>query len=340
MLIKDHWYVACPSSKLTDKEPLAFQVGPVKYVAFRDKNNTPHILLDRCCHRSVQLSKGRIVKGCIACGYHGWQYDGSGKLVNVPALGPDQDTPEFSVPSFPTKEKDFYLWIWIAGESEIPTYEPGIRGLIPGQWLQQTNEWKTNVVPAVENQLDNAHTPFAHPGYYPGHDSDHGQVPQLRPLQSEVFSTQSTVHTFGPPRESLSEKVNDPESPGGGFGLFQLPFINYVFLTATGTRAIYHWVPLTEGSCRLEFMATTTFPDTTSQTDINVEYMEEELTILEQDRELLESSQFWQGSHKQRSIKQDLAPMLARRLIAAALAGDDLSEFDIDKTRQVVECYF
>lgn len=339
MLLKDHWYVASPSSQLTSDKPTPFQVGDIKYVAFRDAQGGPHILLDRCCHRGVQLSLGRMINGCVSCGYHGWEYNGAGQLIHIPGQGPDETIPSFSVPSFPVRENDFYIWIWIAGESESPTYEPGVRGLIPGTWAQQSNVWLTNVIPAVENNMDNAHTPFSHPGNYPGHRSEFGRVPNLRPIQFECFSTDSSVHVFGPPRQSLDEPIPCPESPGPGFGLFELPYKNYVFLKADGTRAIYHWIPLSEGSCRLEFMAYSTPRDSEMRTEIKVKFIEKEHLVLKQDRVLLESAQHWADTNYEHSIRQDVAPMMARKLIKAAAQGANLENFNEKNTRKIFECY-
>ena len=38
---------------------------------------------------------------------------------------------------------------------------------------------------AVENQLDVAHTPFSHPGIYPGHGTEDGVMPPLRQIDVE-----------------------------------------------------------------------------------------------------------------------------------------------------------
>jgi phenylpropionate dioxygenase-like ring-hydroxylating dioxygenase large terminal subunit len=58
-------------------------------VLFRDDAGKPHALLNRCCHRGVQLSLGKVVDGAIACRYHGWRYDGSGRCIHIPSLTAD-----------------------------------------------------------------------------------------------------------------------------------------------------------------------------------------------------------------------------------------------------------
>eukprot|EP00741_Cyanophora_paradoxa_P010126 tig00020510_g9801.t1 len=43
-------------------------------------------VLDRCPHRAVPLSDGRLEGPLLECGYHGWQFDGSGRCARIPQL--------------------------------------------------------------------------------------------------------------------------------------------------------------------------------------------------------------------------------------------------------------
>jgi phenylpropionate dioxygenase-like ring-hydroxylating dioxygenase large terminal subunit len=101
IMLSNFWYTACASSRL-QSAPFATRVLDSDLVLFRDSTGTAHALLDRCCHRGVKLSLGRMTDGRLACGYHGWQYDGSGRCVHVPSLTAGRQIPEtFRVPSFP-----------------------------------------------------------------------------------------------------------------------------------------------------------------------------------------------------------------------------------------------
>ena len=85
-MLCNFWYIACAASRL-GSTPLATRVLDQELVLFRDDAGKPHALLNRCCHRGVQLSLGKVVNGAIACRYHGWRYDGSGRC-KVCAGGP------------------------------------------------------------------------------------------------------------------------------------------------------------------------------------------------------------------------------------------------------------
>ncbi len=66
----------------------------------RDGQGNAGALLDRCPHRNVPLSLGRVARtGRLECRYHGWQFDGSGRCRHVPGRKADDDNPERRAPA-------------------------------------------------------------------------------------------------------------------------------------------------------------------------------------------------------------------------------------------------
>src|ERR1700753_2361705 len=55
-------------------------------VAFRTVSGRVGILDARCRHLGADLARGRIVKECLECPYHQWQYGVDGRCENVPHL--------------------------------------------------------------------------------------------------------------------------------------------------------------------------------------------------------------------------------------------------------------
>ena len=319
MLITDQWYVACPTLRLNESEPIAFRIWDQHLVAFRDQNGTAHVLLDRCAHRGARLSQGTVGKGCIACPYHGWQYNSAGEVIHVPSLGPDRSMPNYSTPSFITIEADHYVWVWIAGDHPEPTYHPRLHGIDVGTWVQRSAIWNCNAISAAENQLDSAHIGFAHAGLHPSRLYD-GEMSSL--IEGEFLthvratSVTSTwvVEPGRPPEETAS-----PENPGLGFLSFELPYRNYVFLERQNIRAIINWVPLSDSQCRMELM---TGPSD-AQSDLEIQFATDEPIILKQDREILEGAQFWLDRNEefQENVIADQAILAARELVQNALSG-------------------
>src|SRR4051812_39209339 len=84
MPLKDHWYIAARSQDLTTS-PIPRMLMGQRLVLFRDSAGTASALVDRCSHRNAPLSKGAVVNGCLQCPYHGWSYDGSGRVTEVPS---------------------------------------------------------------------------------------------------------------------------------------------------------------------------------------------------------------------------------------------------------------
>src|SRR5206468_2317244 len=77
------WYVLCLSDELK-REPIRRKLFGTPIVLFRGADGRVGALVDRCPHRSVPLSLGRVVGQQIECEYHGWQFDTGGNRVRVP----------------------------------------------------------------------------------------------------------------------------------------------------------------------------------------------------------------------------------------------------------------
>lgn len=110
--LKHAWYVAAESRRLRDK-PVAVQVCGESLVLFRGADGKAVALEDRCSHRAVALSRGKVAGGCVVCPYHGWTFDGAGKCVAIPANRAQDPIPSGSgVPSYRLREQDGYIWVW------------------------------------------------------------------------------------------------------------------------------------------------------------------------------------------------------------------------------------
>jgi vanillate O-demethylase monooxygenase subunit len=71
---------------------------------------------DRCPHRRVPLSEGRVVPTdsgpALECPYHGWSFASSGRCVRIPALGARASVPKgMRVRTARITEHDGALWL-------------------------------------------------------------------------------------------------------------------------------------------------------------------------------------------------------------------------------------
>ena len=161
----NHWYIAAPSADL-GRKPVAATVLGEPLVMFRDPDGRPVALIDRCLHRNMALSAGRVVAGCIECPYHGWLYDGEGRCARIPALG--ENSPALPrLRSFPATESDGYVWVFVG---DRPPTAPPFRFPHLGETGWTSFRMRTRFAAAaaacLENFLDCPHTVFVHRGWF------------------------------------------------------------------------------------------------------------------------------------------------------------------------------
>jgi len=76
---------------------------------------------DRCPHRGMRLSLGRIVRDHLSCAYHGWEYAAnSGRCVAIPALPALPRSAlagKVCVKTFPVHEAHAMVWVRLDGDA-------------------------------------------------------------------------------------------------------------------------------------------------------------------------------------------------------------------------------
>lgn len=105
----ESWIAAALAQDL-NRFPLRVAFEGRDLVLFRDRKGRAKALEDRCPHRGMPLSLGRITKGRIACCYHGWEFDGDGFCQAIPSNA-DGTLPKLMVQAFETREVDGQIWI-------------------------------------------------------------------------------------------------------------------------------------------------------------------------------------------------------------------------------------
>ena len=81
---------------------------------YRDDAGNVSALEDRCAHRQLPLSCGRVEGSRLVCQYHGWKYDGAGRCVEIShELGKGRDKlPKIGIRSYPVKERYGLIWVF------------------------------------------------------------------------------------------------------------------------------------------------------------------------------------------------------------------------------------
>eukprot|EP00439_Symbiodinium_sp_Y106_P023783 s1101_g2.t3 len=79
------WYPMAVIEDLDGTRPTKLQLLGEDLVAWVDGDGEWRVFEDRCPHRAVPLSEGRIEKdGTLMCSYHGWRFNGEGKVTAIP----------------------------------------------------------------------------------------------------------------------------------------------------------------------------------------------------------------------------------------------------------------
>ena len=167
--LTDYWYIACPSRRL-GRGPLKRTILGLPMVLFRDGSGRPTTLLDRCAHRNVPLSRGRVRKDCLECAYHGWQFDRQGICRRVPGLSQEREPKGRRVPCFATREQEGFVWVFANAELAPKTDPPSFPLLAePGYTsVRRVVQAEGSLHAVAENALDVPHTAFLHRGLFRG----------------------------------------------------------------------------------------------------------------------------------------------------------------------------
>ncbi len=160
----NHWYIVCQSHELKQK-PISRTLFNQPLVLFRSGSGQPAAFADRCPHRNVPLSSGRLVAGQLACPYHGWQFDAQGDCQHIPGLctPTDQNAPAHRLAAYPVLEQDGFIWVSVDKSIAPP---PAFQYLHTPGYTHLTAQVSMtgSLVNAVENFLDGTHTHFVHSG--------------------------------------------------------------------------------------------------------------------------------------------------------------------------------
>ncbi len=200
-LLTDAWYIAAESKELQTK-PLARSLLDQPLVLFRDASGQAHALFDRCPHRNVQLSGGRLRQGQLQCPYHGWEFDGSGSCVHIPALSAEETIPKGACTRvYPLQEQQGLLWVWMGERAheahEQPFYLPyfDVNGWGWGRLQSQIANHVDNV---IENFIDNPHTGYIHGGLFrtPASHWSESEVTTLTDGVSIDIQEENTENSF------------------------------------------------------------------------------------------------------------------------------------------------
>ncbi len=160
-MIKNIWYVVLESKEVKGGKLLGVKRLNKSLVFYREEDGSVVCMEDKCSHRGVKLSIGKLEGNCVTCPFHGFEFNSSGECITIPANGKSSKvSSRFNVRTYPTYERNGFIFVYNGESTEtIPEYFSGLGDV---KYSTTYNEWKTHYSRAVENQLDVVHLPFVH----------------------------------------------------------------------------------------------------------------------------------------------------------------------------------
>jgi len=164
-MIPNQWYAVLESREVRRGRLLGVTRLGERLVFARDASGRLLCLRDKCAHRGAALSLGKLCGDQVACPFHGFQYDCTGRGRLIPANGKNAPVHErFRVVSYPCAEKHGFIFIWWGEDPPAGLAEPYFFEDIDEGFTRATaiDPWNAHYSRAIENQLDVVHLPFVH----------------------------------------------------------------------------------------------------------------------------------------------------------------------------------
>jgi phenylpropionate dioxygenase-like ring-hydroxylating dioxygenase large terminal subunit len=165
--LRNYWYPVLTSEELGRDHPLGFRALGENLVAWRDAQGMPSVVIDRCSHRSMKLSAGRVLDGELQCALHGLRFDGRGKCVLIPWESETSRIRErMAVKAYPAAELGGYVWIYFGENPSQLADEVPEELSRPDEFIcfrLPTQIWKANWLIAVDGS-DGFHAVTLHAG--------------------------------------------------------------------------------------------------------------------------------------------------------------------------------
>lgn len=151
--LRNFWYPVIQSHELGRDHPVAITCLGEELVLFRDSAGRPCVLIDRCPHRAIKLSSGRVMDGDLQCALHGLRFNGAGDCTLIPwePEAAESQKKKACARGYPTEEIGGYVWAYFAGPEALPA--PTIDQCLPEELLHpdkfvhfslETEEWNAN----------------------------------------------------------------------------------------------------------------------------------------------------------------------------------------------------
>jgi phenylpropionate dioxygenase-like ring-hydroxylating dioxygenase large terminal subunit len=121
MKLLDYWHPVIGSKELKTGKPTGVKICNQELALFRANASQLGAVEDKCVHRRMRLSVGKVVNECLQCPYHGWTFNCQGE-------GESPGTPKLHATTTSYDVREFHGAIWVKNrgpEQPLAELDPG-----------------------------------------------------------------------------------------------------------------------------------------------------------------------------------------------------------------------
>lgn len=192
--LRDYWYPVLPDWAVHN-DPIGITRLSENIVLWRDDDGTVQAIEDRCPHRGARMSLGWNLGNRLACWYHGVEVDGTGTVVNVPAVRNSKLEGRCDLRAYPVVEAHGAIFLYFAEDRDAPPK--------PLEFPEQltdpdysnflcTAHWRCNYRYAIDNVMDPMHGAYLHAVSHSMFDGDLEAEMQVVPTETGLIFEKTT----------------------------------------------------------------------------------------------------------------------------------------------------
>jgi len=170
--VENRWYPILDQNSAPKSgrvKPMALKRFNRNLILWRTNQQQLVCMEDRCPHKGVQLSHGKIGSDFVQCAYHGLKYNSSGRCTEIPSACGQSKIPEsLRASTFPLRELYGFVWLWwgaAAPTTDVPWFAE--LGTEMDQAPTLSVVYPTRFHRLMESHLDCYHIDHLHRGRSP-----------------------------------------------------------------------------------------------------------------------------------------------------------------------------
>jgi len=157
------WFAVAGSDNLATGDVTSVHYLDQDLVLFRGDDGAARVFDAHCPHLGAHLGVGgRVCGDGIACPFHGWRFDGGGRLVEVPGL---DRPPRAAARAWDVCERNGRIFVWHHAEGAPPSFKVTAYRSDEADWTpwrSSTYRVRVHVQDLTENIIDRSHFSTVH----------------------------------------------------------------------------------------------------------------------------------------------------------------------------------